>query len=248
VLVNEKLEAEIKQITATKRTSWITPTALALLLPIVGTSFLFIYKEVAKYSNAYQTLAENEDLKVEKAALLSEKMALLNEKTAINSDVDRLEAVKRQAVDDAKKAEPGRSTDAKQRNNVVLPAPLAPVRATLSPSATSRSTPRSTIRPPRTLDNPRARIAILVSCIRLVSHRIMRRGVLGAGAASARPNWSLRQRAGSPSAGCEVAGPARARPVSCRWSFAQRPHTPWLADGTREPPIERDSDARFNSI
>ena len=53
----------------------------------------------------------------------------------------------------------GRSTDARQPNKVVLPAPLAPVSATDSPAAISKSTASSTIRPPKAFDNRLARIA-----------------------------------------------------------------------------------------
>src|SRR3972149_8794018 len=59
----------------------------------------------------------------------------------------------------------GRSAEASRRNSVVLPEPLAPTSATLSPSATSRSTWSSTTRPPKSWAPRSAWIAIVRSVI-----------------------------------------------------------------------------------
>jgi hypothetical protein len=82
-LDREKREEELRQLRANARTKWVTPTALAAMLPLLGGIALWAAGEAKQYSEAHQALKDRDKLEKERAALLQQKDSL-------NQEIDTL--------------------------------------------------------------------------------------------------------------------------------------------------------------
>jgi hypothetical protein len=72
----EKQTEELRQLRANSRIRWITPTALAALLPLLAGFGLWIANEVKLYSEGYRALAERDSLRAERTTLQQQKDSL----------------------------------------------------------------------------------------------------------------------------------------------------------------------------
>ena len=97
-LERDKRVEEIRQLRESAKTRWITPTALALLLPLLATFGVWIVGELKQYSKAYQALEQRDALKEEKDALQSQKdslnleiLTLLGQKEHYANEAQRLQ-------------------------------------------------------------------------------------------------------------------------------------------------------------
>lgn len=75
----EKREEELRQLRANARVRWITPAALAALLPLIAGFGLWVVGEVKQYNEGYRALREKAGLEREKEALQTEKARLYQE-------------------------------------------------------------------------------------------------------------------------------------------------------------------------
>ena len=75
-LERDKRIEEIRQLRASGKTRWITPTALAALLPLLTGLGIWIVGEFKQYSEGYKALAERDVLQREKNALQEQKNSL----------------------------------------------------------------------------------------------------------------------------------------------------------------------------
>ena len=98
-LEREKLEEEVRQLRLAGRTRWLTPTALALMLPLIGAFGIWLVSEVKQYGEGYRAITERDALKSEKAALQAQKnglnleiLALLKLKEHYEAQASSLEA------------------------------------------------------------------------------------------------------------------------------------------------------------
>jgi hypothetical protein len=108
-LERDKRLEEIRQLRANAKTRWITPAALAALLPLIAGFTVWIVGELKVYNAGYRALAEVESLRKEKEALQREKMSLnvevstmLQLKTHYASEAERLQRdtfAKQEALD-----------------------------------------------------------------------------------------------------------------------------------------------------
>ncbi|SEF67838.1 hypothetical protein [Marinobacterium lutimaris] len=96
-LEQEKLREEIKQLRAAGRTKWITPAALATLLPLLAGFGLWIAGEIKQYNQAYIALADRDRLQAQKEQLQDQKdslnlevQTLLQLKTHYAAEAERL--------------------------------------------------------------------------------------------------------------------------------------------------------------
>lgn len=97
-LEREKLEEEIKQLRAGARIKWITPAALATLIPLVVGFGLWLSSEVKQYNEGYRAIAERDELKKEKEEIQKQKdslnlevLTLLQLKSHYAAQADRLQ-------------------------------------------------------------------------------------------------------------------------------------------------------------
>lgn len=97
-LEREKLEEEIKQLRAGARIKWITPAALATLIPLVVGFGVWLSSEVKQYNEGYRAIAERDELKKEKAEIQKQKdslnlevLTLLQLKSHYATQADRLQ-------------------------------------------------------------------------------------------------------------------------------------------------------------
>lgn len=104
-LEQEKLREEIKQLRAAGRTKWITPAALATLLPLIAGFGLWIAGELKQYNDAYAALAERDQLQ-------AQKDQLQNQKDSLNLEVQTLLQLKTHYAAEAERLR--RDTEAKQ--------------------------------------------------------------------------------------------------------------------------------------
>lgn len=108
-LERDKRLEEIRLLRANAKTRWITPTALAALLPLFAGVCVWSVGELKLYNAGYKALAELDALKREKEALQQEKVNLnievstiLQLKTHYASESQRLQhdtSVKQEAID-----------------------------------------------------------------------------------------------------------------------------------------------------
>ena len=75
-LERDKREEELRQLKANARVRWVTPTAIAALLPLAAGFGLWVVKEVKQYGAGYRALEEVEALRKEKEALERQKNGL----------------------------------------------------------------------------------------------------------------------------------------------------------------------------
>ena len=61
-LEREKREEELRQLKADARFRWVTPAALAALLPLVAGLGLWVWGEVKQYNEGYRALEEKKTL------------------------------------------------------------------------------------------------------------------------------------------------------------------------------------------
>lgn len=94
-LERDKRIEEIRQLRASGRTSWITPTALAALLPLLAGFGVWIIGELKQFNEGYAALAERDQLRVEKESLQRQKDSL-------NIEVATLLSLKSHYADQAK--------------------------------------------------------------------------------------------------------------------------------------------------
>ena len=96
-LEREKLRVEIEQLRSAARIRWITPAALATLLPLVAGLGLWTIGELKQYNEGYRALAERDELQKEKDDLQRQKdslnlevATLLQLKTHYAAEAERL--------------------------------------------------------------------------------------------------------------------------------------------------------------
>ncbi|BEU03239.1 hypothetical protein OAG1_20390 [Agarivorans sp. OAG1] len=104
-LERDKRLEEIRQLRASAKTRWITPTALAALLPLLAGFGIWIVGELKQYNEGYKALAERD-------ALRREKDALQQQKDSLNIEVSTLLQLKAHYADEAERLQ--RDTAAKQ--------------------------------------------------------------------------------------------------------------------------------------
>jgi hypothetical protein len=90
-LERDKLKEELKQLRTARKTVWITPAALAALLPLVAGFGVWTFNEIKQYNEGYKALAERDKLKQEKRDLNDEVRTLIASKTNYANEKDRLE-------------------------------------------------------------------------------------------------------------------------------------------------------------
>lgn len=74
---------EIRQLKASGRRSWITPTALAALLPLLAGFGVWSIGEIKQFNEGYAALAERDRLRADKEALQRQKDSLNVEVTTL---------------------------------------------------------------------------------------------------------------------------------------------------------------------
>ena len=94
-LERDKRIEEIKQIKASGRTRWITPTALAAVLPLIAGLGLWIVNELKQYNEGYRALQERDKL-------ISERQDLLRQKDSLNIEISTLLDLKKHYAEQAK--------------------------------------------------------------------------------------------------------------------------------------------------
>jgi hypothetical protein len=75
-LERETREEQLRQLKANAKVRWITPTALAALLPLLAGLGLWVVGEVKQYGEGYKALKEKTTLEREKETLLKQKDSL----------------------------------------------------------------------------------------------------------------------------------------------------------------------------
>ena len=75
-LERDKRMEEIKQLKSASKIRWITPAAIASLLPLFAGLFVWTLGEIKQYNEGYRALAELESIKKEKQALIQQKDSL----------------------------------------------------------------------------------------------------------------------------------------------------------------------------
>ena len=75
-LERDKRLEEVKQLKASERRKWITPTAVVAILPLVAGFGLWIVGEIKQYNEGYRALKERDKLQAEKEALVRQKDSL----------------------------------------------------------------------------------------------------------------------------------------------------------------------------
>jgi hypothetical protein len=108
-LDRDKRVEELRQLRTNSSIRWITPAALAALLPLLAGFGVWVVSEFKQYNEGYQALAERNALRQEKAALQAQKdslnievATLLQLKTHYATEAERLhrETVEKQdAID-----------------------------------------------------------------------------------------------------------------------------------------------------
>lgn len=104
-LKRETREEELRQLKANAKVRWVTPTALAAVLPLMAGFCLWIFGELKQYNEGYNALKE-------KDKLLQEKKALREEKDSLNVEISTLLQLKGHYADQAKQL--GFDVNAKQ--------------------------------------------------------------------------------------------------------------------------------------
>lgn len=94
-LERDKRLEEIKQLRTKAKRSWITPTAIAALLPLIGTLCLWIYGEAKQFSEGYRAVEERDQLK-------EDKLSLERKKNSLNIEIGTLVALKTHYASEAK--------------------------------------------------------------------------------------------------------------------------------------------------
>lgn len=94
-LERDKRIEEIKQIKASGKTRWITPTALAALLPMLAGIGLWVVSELKQYGEGYQALRK-------RGKLLAEKQELQRQKESLNIEIIALLDLKKHYAEQAK--------------------------------------------------------------------------------------------------------------------------------------------------
>jgi hypothetical protein len=82
-LERDKRVEEIRQLKANSKTKWITPAALAALIPLIAGFGVWTVNELKQYSAGHQALADKARLVQEAAALQQQKSALSQEIVAL---------------------------------------------------------------------------------------------------------------------------------------------------------------------
>jgi hypothetical protein len=95
-LERDKRLEEVKQLRAAARTRWITPTALAALLPLLAGFGVWAVGEAKQYSEGYRALEERD-------ALRREKDALQRQKDSLNIEVATLLQLKSHYAEEAQR-------------------------------------------------------------------------------------------------------------------------------------------------
>jgi hypothetical protein len=75
-LERDKRAEELRQLRGNSRIRWITPAALAALLPLLAGFGVWAVSEFKEYNEGYRALAERNTLRQEKAALQAQKDSL----------------------------------------------------------------------------------------------------------------------------------------------------------------------------
>ena len=72
----DKRTEELRQLRGNSRIRWITPTALAALLPLLAGFGIWVVGEFKQYSEGYRALAERDALRAERTTLQQQKDSL----------------------------------------------------------------------------------------------------------------------------------------------------------------------------
>jgi len=94
-LERDKLAEELTQLKASGKRQWITPTALASLVPLLAGLGIWLANEVKQYNEAFQALAERDALRVDKTELQRQKDSL-------NQEIETLLALKNDYAEQAR--------------------------------------------------------------------------------------------------------------------------------------------------
>ena len=94
-LERDKLAEELRQLKASGKRQWITPTALASLVPLLAGLGIWLVNELKQYNEGYRALAERD-------ALRAEKTDLLRQKDSLNTEISTLLALKSHYAEQAK--------------------------------------------------------------------------------------------------------------------------------------------------
>lgn len=93
-LERDKRIEEIKQLRTKGKRSWITPTVITALLPLLGAFFLWVYGEAKQFNEGFKALQERDQLKTEKHELEQQKANL-------NIEISTLRDLKNHYEDEA---------------------------------------------------------------------------------------------------------------------------------------------------
>ena len=132
-LERETREEELRQLKANAKVRWITPTAIAALLPLLAGFGLWVVNEAKQYSEGHQALKD-------KARLELEKETLQKQKDSLNLEIPTLLKLKEHYAEQAKQYQEQakrlrEDVEAKQPpKKMPAPAPAPP--ATPSPPST----------------------------------------------------------------------------------------------------------------
>jgi hypothetical protein len=86
----EKREEELRQLKANAKVNWITPAAVASLLPLAAAFGVWIFGEVKQFNAGYQALRQAGQLEKEKAQLREDNKELEGRKTSLNIEIQTL--------------------------------------------------------------------------------------------------------------------------------------------------------------
>ena len=99
-LERDKLAEELRQIKASGTRQWITPTALASLVPLFAAFGIWFTNQMKEYNEGYRALGEREGIRAQKHELERQKVSL-------NSDIATLLSLKRDYAEQAKELRAG---------------------------------------------------------------------------------------------------------------------------------------------
>lgn len=95
-LERETREEQLRQLKANAKVRWITPTALAALLPLLAGLGLWVVGEVKQYGEGYRALRD-------KTGLEREKETLLRQKDSLNIEIGTLLQLKEHYAEQARR-------------------------------------------------------------------------------------------------------------------------------------------------
>lgn len=101
-LERDKRIEEIRQLKASRAMQWVTPAALATLIPLFVAFGGWVYSEIKVYSTGFNAAQQLDILKVEKDRLIKENANISNQKDSLNIEISTLLALKKHYADQAR--------------------------------------------------------------------------------------------------------------------------------------------------